>query len=82
MAAVPVVGVPGPAAGVPPAPRPLAPPLPFPGDTGTITGWLIDQSLSVTLSLLVNEIEAGLARLSHYIPADPVDPEYDGAMER
>jgi hypothetical protein len=80
MAAVPVVGVPGLAAGVPLVLRPLAPPLPFPGDPGTITSWLIDQSLSVTSSSLVNEIEAGFARLSHDIPADPADPEYGGPM--
>jgi hypothetical protein len=80
MAAVPVIEVSGPAAGEPPVPRPLAPPLPFPGDPGTITGWLIDQSLSVTSNSLVREIEASFARLSQDIPEDTADPNYLGAM--
>jgi hypothetical protein len=78
MAAVPVIEVSGPAAGEPPVPRPLAPPLPFPGDPGTITGWLIDQSLSITS--VMNEIEACFARLPHNILAKPADLDYGGAM--
>jgi hypothetical protein len=70
----------GPVAGGPPVPRPLAPPLLFPGDPGTITGWMIDQSLSVTLSWLVNEIEAAFARLLQDIPKDTAVPNYLGAM--
>jgi hypothetical protein len=80
MAAAPVFGVSGPVAGGPPVPRPLAPPLPFPGDPASINGWLIDQSLFVTSSWLVNEIEAGFARLSQDIPEDTSDPNNLGAM--
>jgi hypothetical protein len=29
----------------------------------------------------VTESEAGFARLSHNIPADPLDPDYDAAMK-
>ena len=28
----------------------------------------------------MSQIEAGFARLSHNIPADPLDPDYGGAM--
>jgi hypothetical protein len=58
----------------------VAPPLPFPGDPGTISGWLLDQSLLATSSLIVHDIELGFARLSEGIPVDPLDPDYLGAM--
>lgn len=82
MAAVaPLVGAAGgPALGVPPVPPALAPPLPFPADAGTITGWLVDQSVTVTSSSLVQDIEAGFARLSQNIPADPLHATYAGTM--
>ena len=51
-----------------------APPLPYPGGPGTITGWLLDQSASITLDELVRDIEAGFARLLANMPANPVDP--------
>ena len=64
----------------PPAPQVVAPPLPFPAAAGTITGWLVDQSVSVTSVSLVADIEAGFVRLSHNIPGDPLDPGYGAAM--
>jgi hypothetical protein len=48
---------------------------------GSITGWLVDQSVSVTSSSIVTESKAGFACLSHNIPADPLDPDYDAAMK-
>ena len=47
----------GPAPGV--VPNVAAPPLPFPGDLGIISGWLLNQSLSATSSSIVWDIEAG-----------------------
>jgi hypothetical protein len=57
----------------------VVPPLPYPGDAGSITGWLVDQSTSITSSSLVGEVEMGFARLSHNIP-DPLDQGYAEAM--
>ena len=65
---------------MPPAAAAGAPPLPFPADSGTITGWLVDQSVTVTSSSLVRDIETGFARRAHNIPVDPIDPDYPGAM--
>jgi hypothetical protein len=65
----------------------VAPPLPFPAaGAGTITGWLVDQSVLVTSMALVADIEAnieaGFARLSHNIPGDPNDPGSGAAMRK
>jgi hypothetical protein len=79
VAGVSVVGVPGPM--VPPVPRLVPPPLPFPGDPGTVTGWLLEQSASILSDALVKEIEVGFAQLTAGIPADPAaDAAYLGAM--
>jgi hypothetical protein len=68
----------GPAPGV--VPNVAPPPLPFPGDPGTISGWLLDQSLSATSSSIVRDVESGFSRLTQGIPADQLDPDYLGAM--
>jgi hypothetical protein len=79
-AAVPPGAAGGPAPVVPPVPRAMAPPLPFLADEGTVTRWLLDQSVSVTSDSLVQDIESGFARLSRNIPADVLDPDYLGTM--
>jgi hypothetical protein len=56
------------------------PPLPFPGDSGSITGWSIDQSVSISSSSLVNQVETGFAGLSHNIPSDSTDPDCNIAI--
>jgi hypothetical protein len=74
-----IAGVPQPM--IPPvAPTVVVPPLTFPGDPGTSTGWLVDQSTPVTSSLLVRDVEAGLTRLSINILAQPGDPGYTEVM--
>jgi hypothetical protein len=77
-AGVPPAGVPGPA--VPTVHGPAPPPLPFPGDPGTVTGWLLERSASISSNALAKEIEAGFARLTANIPADPTNADYPGAM--
>jgi hypothetical protein len=73
-----------PADGPPPipprAPQVVAPPLQFPAAAGTLTGWLVDQSILVTLVSLVTSIQAGFTRLSQNIPVPAADPGYAGAM--
>jgi hypothetical protein len=71
-AAHPAGGAPVP--GVVP-PGVVAPPLPFPRDPGTISGWLLDRSLSATSSSIVQDVELGFARLTQGIP-DTGDPDY------
>jgi hypothetical protein len=65
---------------VPPVPTAGGTPLQFPADSGTITGWLVDQSISVLSSSLVRDIETGFTRLTQNIPPDPTDLNYPGAM--
>jgi hypothetical protein len=63
------------------APPVVVPPLPFPGDEGSITGWLADQSTTLLSCSLAGEIEAGFDRLSSNIPAFPADTGYEEAMQ-
>ena len=77
-AGVPAAGVPGPM--LPLLPRPVPPPLPFPGDPGTVTGWLLERLASILSDALAKEVEAGFARLTANIPANPTDADYPGAM--
>jgi hypothetical protein len=58
----------------------VPPPLPFPGDPGTVTGWLLERSASISSETLAREIETGFAHLTANIPADPTDAYHPGAM--
>jgi hypothetical protein len=70
-AGVLAVGVPGPT--LPVAPGPVPPPLPFPGDPGTVTVWLLERLASILSNALAKVIEAGFTRLMANIPANPTD---------
>jgi hypothetical protein len=67
---------------VPPGRAPAvatAPHLPFGGDPGTITGWLLDTTSTATLSEISRGLAQGFNRLVTNIPAMG-DPGYNKAM--
>jgi hypothetical protein len=56
-----------------------APHLPFGGDPDTITGWLLDTTLTTTSGEISRGLALGFNRLVNNIPAMG-DPGYDKAM--
>jgi hypothetical protein len=65
-----------PPGGLPPV---VAPQLPHGADPGTMTGWLLDDTVAATPTSITQELERGCNRLVNNIP-DPNDPAYAGVM--
>jgi hypothetical protein len=76
-AAVPVVPILVPPGGAPAVAT--APHLPFGGDPGTITGWLLDATSTATSSDISRGLERGFDRLVTNIP-NAGDPGHEDAM--
>jgi hypothetical protein len=59
----------------------VAPQLPHSADPGTITDWILDETVASMPSLITQELEQSFNRLVDNIP-DPLDANYDNAMRR
>ena len=73
---------PGGATGAPPPPAPVvvvAPQLPLAADSGTITGWILDHTLTETSAMIAATCERVLNQLTQNVP-DANDPTYGAAM--
>jgi hypothetical protein len=63
------------------APPVVAPQLPHSADPGTITGWILDETVAMTSTVITQEMERSFNHLVTNIP-DANDPNYDNVMRR